>query len=59
MNPDKIKKYNHEYWERKATQVESIEVRVKELHQQGFSLREIGARVGINHMKVSRILKKL
>lgn len=32
-------------------------VKIQELKQQGRSLREIGAEVGISHMKVSRILK--
>jgi hypothetical protein len=57
-NPEKWKKCQQEYWERKATKSDSIEVRVKELHQQGFSLRGIAARVGINHMKVNRIIKR-
>lgn len=32
--------------------------KVNELHRQGRSLREIGAELGISHMKVSRILKE-
>lgn len=32
-------------------------IKVNELHQQGRSLRDIGAELGISHMKVSRILK--
>ena len=36
---------------------ESLNERVNELKQQGRSLREIGAELGISHMKVSRILK--
>jgi RecA-family ATPase len=36
---------------------ESLKERVFELNQQGRSLREIGAELGISHMKVSRILK--
>lgn len=87
-NPDKVQKYNTEYWERKACKgmdpltrammqnfvevpmcepceaprkAESlkpdIEGQVKELNKQGLSLREIGSRLSISHMKVSRILK--
>ena len=36
---------------------ESMNEKVNELKQQGRSLREIGAELGISHMKVSRILK--
>lgn len=36
---------------------ENLNEKVKELKQQGRSLREIGAELGISHMKVSRILK--
>lgn len=36
---------------------ESLSGKVSELKEQGRSLREIGAELGISHMKVSRILK--
>lgn len=36
---------------------EKLSEKVSELKQQGRSLREIGAELGISHMKVSRILK--
>ena len=36
---------------------ENLNEKVGELKQQGRSLREIGAELGISHMKVSRILK--
>lgn len=36
---------------------EDLTEKVNELKQQGRSLREIGAELGISHMKVSRILK--
>jgi hypothetical protein len=36
---------------------ESLNDKVNELKQQGRSLREIGAELGISHMKVNRILK--
>jgi archaellum biogenesis ATPase FlaH len=36
---------------------EKLNEKVSELKQQGRSLREIGAELGISHMKVSRILK--
>ncbi len=37
---------------------ENLNEKVSELKQQGRSLREIGAELGISHMKVSRILKE-
>ena len=36
---------------------EQLNEKVIELNQQGRSLREIGAELGISHMKVSRMLK--
>ena len=36
---------------------ESLKERVIELNKQGRSLREIGAELGVSHMKVKRILK--
>lgn len=36
---------------------ENLNEKVKELNRDGRSLREIGAELGISHMKVSRILK--
>jgi DNA-directed RNA polymerase specialized sigma subunit len=36
---------------------ENLSEKVKELDLQGRSLREIGAELGISHMKVSRILR--
>jgi hypothetical protein len=59
-NPDKVKQYFQDYWERKAAELnsgESLEDKINRLHNEGFSLREIAAKVGINHVKVSRILK--
>ena len=60
-NADKIRQYNANYWERKAMEAndEPIEIRVLKLHRQGFSLRDIAAKVGINHVRVSRILKAM
>ena len=60
-NAEKVRQYNIDFWERKAMEAndEPIEVKVLKLHRQGFSLREIAAKVGINHMKVSRILKSI
>lgn len=37
--------------------IPELESQVKELKKQGLSLREIGTRLSISHMKVSRILK--
>ena len=72
-NPGRVKQYNVEYWERKANkpetaldraimnhdrEFETIEDKVHRLHNEGFSLREIAAKTGINHVKASRILKR-
>jgi len=57
-NPDKFRKYQIDYWERKANET-SIEQKVVNLHQQGLSLRETAGKVGLSHMKVSRILKSV
>ena len=58
-NADRVRQYEIDYWERKAMEANDvpIEVKVLKLHRQGFSLREISAKTGINHVKVSRILK--
>lgn len=57
-NPDKFRQYVIDYWERKANE-SSIEQKVVNLHEQGLSLREIARKVGLSHMKVSRILKSV
>jgi hypothetical protein len=57
-NPDKVRQYNVNYWEKKAAaEGEPLEVKILKLHEQGFSLRDIAVKVGINHVKVSRILQ--
>jgi len=56
-NPDKVKAYTIDYWERKANTTESIEIRIKNLHQQGMSLRDIAREFGVSHMTVKRILQ--
>lgn len=62
-NPDKIRAAQARYWQKKAAKIEEEyelpEVRVYKLHRQGLSLREIAAVVGINHVQVSRILKRI
>lgn len=60
-NPDKFKQYNADYWERKAGRINTgtMEYEIFRLHNAGLSLREIAAKIGINHVKVSRILKSL
>lgn len=58
-NPDKVKASIARYWEKKAAiEDEPIEIRIIQLHDQGFSLREIAAKVGINHVQVSRMLSR-
>lgn len=60
-NPDKVKQYIADYWERKAGRINTgtIEDRISRMYNAGLSLREIASKIGINHVKVSRILKSL
>jgi len=58
-NPVKLRQYAVDYWERKANEPEAIETQVLSLHNQGKSLREIGLKIGISHMKVKRILQNI
>ena len=46
-NPDKVRQSTINYWERKAN----------ELNKQGLSLRDIGKKLNISHMKVKRLLQ--
>lgn len=58
-NPEKVRASNVRYWEKKAASSgEPLEVKIKKLHDQGFSLRDIAVKVGINHVQVSRILQR-
>jgi ATP/maltotriose-dependent transcriptional regulator MalT len=58
-NPDKVRQYNINYWERKANEdnIPSLETRVNDLKKQGLSLRDIGKKLNISHMKVKRLLQ--
>lgn len=58
-NPERVRQHTANYWEKKAAaKDEPIETRIIKFHDQGFSLREIAAKIGINHVQVSRILKR-
>ena len=58
-NPDKNRMYQAAYWERKAAALiaETLESKVLKLDKQGYSLRQIAAELGTNHMKVARIIR--
>lgn len=66
-NPEKIKQYNIDFWERKAASINlkgaskglgrGLDHKVIELHERGFSFRQIGTELGISHMKAARIIK--
>ena len=60
-NPDKVRQYQINYWERKVKQSAGPptepEMTVVALHDQGLSLREIGRRLGMSHMTVKRLLQ--
>jgi len=52
-NPELLKQYNNEYWERKADPVGS---KVRKLSKEGMSQREISAELGISLGTVNAIL---
>ncbi len=53
-NPEKIKKYNIQYWERKA---DPIGAKVRQLRKQGLSQRAIAEKLSISLGSVNAILK--
>jgi DNA-binding NarL/FixJ family response regulator len=56
-NPDKLREYNTRYWEKKATNI-TPEMRVKELHLQGFTQREISQMLNISLGTVNNYLNQ-
>ena len=56
-NPDKLRQYNVDYWERKARE-SSPENQVKELSEQGLTQREIADFMGISLGLVNKLLKQ-
>jgi hypothetical protein len=57
-NRDKVRQYNIDYWEKKASIVKEPDIKqqVLRLKGQGRSLRYIGHELGISHMKAKRLL---
>jgi DNA-binding NarL/FixJ family response regulator len=55
-NPDKIKRYNADYWERKADPIGS---KVRKLNEQGLSQRQIAEKLNISLGTVNTILNKI
>lgn len=56
-NPEKMRQYNIDYWERKASRY-TPEVRAKELHDQGHSQRQISEMLGVSLGAVNAWLNK-
>ena len=52
-NPDKIRKYNAQYWERKA---DPTGAKVRQLSKQGLSQRKIAELLGVSVGTVNRWL---
>lgn len=56
-NPEKMRQYNIDYWERKAARY-TPEVRARELQAQGFTQREIAEQLGVSVGTVNAYLNK-
>lgn len=56
-NPDKVKKYIANYWERKASEY-TIEMQIKDLRAEGLSQRQIAKRLNISVGTVNNYLNK-
>jgi len=54
-NPDKIRQYNIQYWEKK---VDPVGTKVRQLSKQGLSQRAIAEKIGISLASVNAILNK-
>lgn len=47
-NPDKVRRYVESYWERKAAELNTPQVRARELSAQGLSQRQIAEELGVS-----------
>jgi len=56
-NPEKLKRYMIEYWERKAA-LYTTEERAKDLSSQGYTQREISTLLKISLGAVNKLLNK-
>jgi len=54
-NPDKLRKYNQRYWEKKAEQI-TPEQEARELSEQGWTQRQIAEQLNISLGTVNRYL---
>jgi DNA-binding NarL/FixJ family response regulator len=56
-NPDKVKKYIANYWERKAKEY-TVEMQIHDLRAEGLSQRQIAKRLNISVGTVNNYLNK-
>jgi len=57
-NPEKIQQYMTNYWERKAAEMNSPEIKARELSTKGYTQRQIAEELGISLGAVNAILNK-
>ena len=57
-NPDKVKKYIANYWERKAKEY-TVEMQIHDLRAEGLSQRQIAERLNISVGTVNNYLNKV
>ena len=56
-NREKIREYARTYWERQAANY-TPERRAKELHEQGYTQRQIARELGVSAATVNKLLNK-
>jgi DNA-binding NarL/FixJ family response regulator len=56
-NPDKVRQYKVNYWEKKAREY-SIEMQIRDLRAKGLSQRQIAERLNISVGSVNNYLNK-
>jgi len=56
-NPDKVRQYQLNYWEKKANEY-TIEMQIKDLRAEGLSQRQIAKRLNISVGTVNNYLNK-
>ena len=57
-NPDKVRHYIEDYWERKGAEMNDPKAMARELSVNGFTQRQISEKLGISVGTVNAILNK-